>query len=217
MTAIYAYASGDIAFVAGDTRRGFNRGMIPVTSCKLHRWSDHVLLAAAGEAEFLTDLIHRMLSRVAPLSPTSADFICTFRQVHDNYWARAQRRYNGASPSGTVLVASAAHGGIPANIVEIDFATALPTTISGVTHAHGSCPTQFQADATRLLAACTTSTGIELDRWGAMCIDAAVTQSPGTVDWPADLLIVRPQGNEKMLTMRRVPSASITPHPSFLA
>jgi hypothetical protein len=216
MTAIFAYAAKNIAFVAGDTCRT-SKANLQYEACKMYPWSEHVLLAQAGEAEFLTDLICRLIARVSPLASTKFGFITNFQQIHDRFWRRAQKRYGGNSPAGTVLIASASIGGTPATIDKIDFETGIVTPITALVSAHGSLPAQFQNQAAALLSTHTSSAGVQLDNWALDCVDYAIRAHPATINWPADLLITRPIVNGRLIAKVRIATPASPGDPMFLA
>jgi 20S proteasome alpha/beta subunit len=59
MTAIFAYAEDDTAFIGADTRRAVLELSSVVT--KIHRWSEHILLAQTGAGKPMTELIYAMM------------------------------------------------------------------------------------------------------------------------------------------------------------
>jgi hypothetical protein len=126
MTAIYAYACDRIAFVAGDTIRT-DRNRVRQSISKVHHWSDSVVLAQAGEAQALSDLLQTVLPFMGWLEPTAEGFIEGFRQCRSGFWDKATELYKqkggGKVPPGTVLVAAAATDQTPARVFKLDFET----------------------------------------------------------------------------------------------
>ena len=86
MTAIFAYARDHVSFVAGDTLR-VDANLVKRTVCKVHHWSDKVVLAQAGEADQLTELIANLL----PLSGWFAEDDGRNKSGHDERWVLAER------------------------------------------------------------------------------------------------------------------------------
>jgi hypothetical protein len=157
MTSIFAFVRDRIAFVAGDTLR--YDPLAPNRVCKLHHWSDSVVLAQAGEVHMLSEAIQRALplSGFLQLPPTADGFIEAFRRVHTGCWEKARaaraKLKAGEPPPGTVLVAEAATDHGPARIFKLDFQTSTVTPSVDCFDADGTDPEQFRADARRHLDA----------------------------------------------------------------
>jgi hypothetical protein len=223
MTAVFAFADRGVAFVAADTRRTpSGKPNHHFTATKFYRWSDEVLLVQSGEAHALTRLILQML-RSAPLIPSDSGFITNFGALHQRYWRVAQKIYGAQPPPrGNVLVVAAGLGA--SKITSVDFQTGNPQPISGNHHAEGSAPSQFQAIAAQELARLGSGTNVQLDAWGASCIERAIAavptnpHVPGPIGWPADLVISRVTGSsDRTVIHRRTHHAIGHADPMFLA
>ena len=211
MTAIYAYAHGPIAFVAGDTVRTDHLG--PARSvCKVHHWSDSVVLAQAGEARALSELIQTVLPLMGWLEPTADGFIQAFNSCRGGFWNRAIQLYEekraGEVPAGTVLVAeAAAHPGL-ARVFKLDFESGEVTDAVDRFDADGRDPEQFRTYAQRHLEALQANgqdRGVPLDIWAARCVQDAATAYRPHIGFPADVLIARPSlADDRILVHRRI-------------
>ncbi len=213
MTAIYAYANEQFAFVAGDTLR-VDRNNMHQTVSKVHHWSDSVLIAQAGEAQFLSDLILKLVRLMGFFPPTYEGFIEAFRQVNSATWCAAEESYEkkgaGPVPEGTLLVAAAANGPTPARIHRVDFQTGTSEISAGPVDADGSNTTLFQADALRHLSsfkAQNENGAVPLDSWAASCVADAVREYRDYIGFPIDVLIARPSAvGDRILVRRRMES-----------
>ena len=208
MTAVFAYADGDNALVAADTRRTA-RGGFPGSARKIHRWSETVVFAQSGEAEFLTQLIGHMLPLGDHLGPSDEKLVEAFGALHAHYWQLAVAKYAGKSfgpvPAGSLLVASAAAYGLPARITKLDFQSGLATPSHSITDADGSSTSAFQADAARnLVQVGAGNSSLALDDWAMRCVGDAVATAPVVIDWPADILLTRLVGGRRVIVGRRV-------------
>lgn len=218
LTAILAFASGDIAFVAADTMRDYE-GATRVFATKVHVWSDKVLIAQAGDGKFLSQLIAKLwMMRPNILTMPDKDeaecLIHGFHAFRQEFYDQAldayTRRYGNAGTAmsgGTILVAIAANGPKSACIHRLDFATGSVTTTSDEVAAGGSDPAAFKTNADAQLAARRIgSQPLRIDEWAIQCLDAAIVAYPQSVDWPADLVLARPDGHGGRLVLsRRVP------------
>jgi hypothetical protein len=218
MTAIYAYARNRVAFVAGDTVR-YDPIAGRQTVCKLHHWSDSVVLAQAGEARMLSKAIQRAvpLSGFLQLPPTGDGFIQAFERVRPGCWAEAQNafaaRNAGNPPPGTVLIAEAATDHTAARVLKLDFETGALTPSVGFFDADGTDVDQFRTIAQFHLDALQADghdQGIPLDVWAARCVQNAAEAHPRYIGFPADVLIGRPSAaRDRILVYRRVPCADV--------
>jgi hypothetical protein len=211
MTAIYAYAHGPIAFVAGDSVRTDRLG--PTRSvCKVHHWSDSVVLAQAGEARELSELLQAVLPLMGWLEPTADGFIQAFNDCRGGFWNRALQLYEekqaGEVPAGTVLVAEAAADHRHARVFKLDFESGEVTDSVDRFDADGAEAEQFRTDAQRHLEALQANgqdRGVPLDIWAARCVQDAATAYRPHIGFPADVLIARPNlANERILVHRRI-------------
>lgn len=218
MTAIYAYVCDDLAFISADTRRAIWELSSVVT--KVHRWSEHILLAQTGSGVPLSELLCEMTvwrDRNPTLIPFSG-----LAQVISKLAPQRHAAAKAQSPisvNGTIVAACASDGASPAQIVTFDFQTGSPKTVggSGSVYADGSDPPAFLSIAQSTLTLHKTPTGaLQLDRWAMDCLGQAVAVRPDSVGWPADLAIARPFPAPTRLTIvRRVQSVSEPANPAF--
>ena len=215
MTAVYAYAHENVAFVAADTLRMGQCGM-PFRVCKVHHWSDKVLLAQAGEARFLTELIGKILPLRGFFPGTDDGFFDAFRQLSSGFWDKAQSEYSKRAqpmPDGTVLVAAAADTKT-ARIHKVDFRTGDATLCQGRLEADGTDPAQFRADAEKhflSLKSGQDDSDIQLDRWASLCIEDAVKRYDRFISYPLDALLARESEAERVLVQRRMQNRASQP------
>lgn len=192
MTAILAFAASGIAFVAGDTKRA--TAMHPAT--KVHRWSTSVVFAQAGNGQQLSALIGQMMVcrpiLGEDLNGLKAAFTQLSKTFHDQALAaQAQSRTpHLVDTDGTILVADADSG----DVITLDFATGNCSS-PHVPFGAGGVP-QLVTEASVRWSAQNQS----LDLWATDAISACVG---ATVNWPIDLLIVRPNDLGGALTVQR--------------
>ena len=114
MTAIFAFATDDTAFVAADTLR--NHPLFgQVNAIKVHEWSDRVVPAQAGDGKFQSQLISEMklakplLDFAHPSLAEDQRLITAFTSLQPNFYAKALS-------SVSKLASGAAHtpGPVPA-------------------------------------------------------------------------------------------------------
>lgn len=215
MTAIFAYASGDEAFVAGDTLRNIPMfGVVQAT--KVHQWSDTVLLAQAGDGKFQSELLgalklaRPMLGYEYPTEAEDERFLAGFTRMWPSHHERALEsvanlKSGAAHISGTVLVAAAGDQFGAARIHKLDFATGTHATLATDMIADGTDPDQFTEQGRSLLDTMHSPLRrFPFDDWGTRCIDLCVKAYPGQVGWPADMILSRPSGDERVSIHRRV-------------
>lgn len=227
MTAIFAFADGDYAFVAADTLRqlALYGGL---TATKVHEWSDHVVLAQAGEGIFQSRLIAQMklarpiLANQYPGLPEDQRLITAYKGMwpdfYQNALASVSKLHNGSAHiTGTILVASSAdnHGG--ARIHKLDFATGTVKQSLNNVEADGQDPSLFATNAKTLMNTLRqTSQSLQLDLWGIKCVEDAISAYPTNVGWPVDLLLARSAfGGSRITLMRRVQANAAFPLPEF--
>jgi hypothetical protein len=218
MTAIYAYAEGEIAFVGADTRRVDPNGL-PRQVCKVRHWSDQVVLAQAGEAQFLTQLIEKILPLAGFFPFTDEGFIDAFQNLNHVFWNKAEALYAekqaGPVPEGIVLVAAAATENIPARIHKVSFQTGEAILNPSRIEADGTDPQQFKSDAEKhfhSLQAGQEAVSVPLDHWAALCVADAARAHPIGISFPTDALIVRSASiGQRIIVQRRLSDASVNP------
>ena len=111
MTAIFAYVQNDIAFIAADTCR--TDKVVPFVAHKVHRWSEHILIAQTGPSRSLTRLIFEMMivrDNGAELAKRDG-----LERVFSKFYKKCC-----VEAAGTLVVACAADGNSPAEIFTLD-------------------------------------------------------------------------------------------------
>jgi|SRR5437879_3477066 len=221
MTAIFAYAHAGIAFVAGDTRRVAPNGAT-TSVCKVHQWSEGVVFAQAGEAQFLTQLIGKVRPLMGFYPPTVEGLFESFRQLNHVFWKRAEVEYAAKGKSvteGTILVACVATTFEPARIFKVDFQTGNAVPCVGSVAADGTDPEQFEGIATQNLSSArgTGGAGVQLDLWASRCIEESAKSHPKYIGFPVDVLIARQSENHRVTVQRRLADADATPNQLFHA
>lgn len=199
MTAIFAYVKDDIAFIGADSYRTTPQGWSFVVT-KVHRWSEHILIAQAGYGVPMTKLIYDMMiardhdyGQYSTLAGLTALFKCLHKQ-HFNASSNSQST-QALSVQGTLVVANTCDGKTPAQIQSLDLATGLDSLVglSGNAYAAGSNQSVFQTIADAEIIKITNSgSTIPLDTWASICIQNAASVAPELVNWPADFVISRP-------------------------
>ncbi|MFN7107245.1 MAG: hypothetical protein ACK4MY_03400 [Brevundimonas sp.] len=219
MTAVFAYSNGATAFVAADTQRT-SWGNVALSAVKVHAWSETVLFAQIGEAQFLTELVGRLLPQRGFLVEGPEGLIEGFRMYAPLLWPKVESSYKAKKlppPAGTLLVAVAdtAWGG--PSLFRLDFETGAMTPVLGDTAGDGTTGFDYDkegADQLVLHTSAGASGGLPLDLWGSACIANAIAASPTTINWPSDQLISREWPRDRILCRRRVGSL-IRPNPLF--
>ena len=223
MTAIFAYADSEIAFVASDTKRallGFE-----TTASKSIRWSESIIVAQTGFGEGLQRLTGEMMSwqHRNPMMLTGAGVAHAFHQT-----ARARRTAELAmlrkgSPAsavgGTLVVVEAPRIGTSGSIFTLDWQAETETQQSGPVYADGSDQTAFLAIAeAQFKSLGSGGKGFDLAKWGLLCIAEAI-KHPNcgfAVGWPADLTICRHDKRVPVTLVQRVVGLSALTHPIFI-
>jgi hypothetical protein len=221
MTAIFAYAKGDIAFVAGDTLRADPLHVLPPACVvKVHDWSGTVVFGQAGNAHHQSAMIAdiRQNKNYRPDDDTGlANAHQNLRSLHHQ---AAVAKSGPNLSNGTLLVAAAQTAAFPARLSTLEFSTGNHQLLTGAIAADGTKPADFLAIAqTHMQALSAAGSGtIALDRWAMMCISDAVSVCPNDVGWPADLLIARSDGlGGRIVARRRIMPTAAAGHPCFLA
>jgi hypothetical protein len=226
MTAIFAFVDGDSAFVAGDTKRGVYP--YEVGASKVYEWSDGVVFAQAGDGNFQSKLIAQMrLER--PLiqlhHPNFTDeqrLIEAFKKLQPSHYKTAVesdtfKKIGAEHITGTILVAAAQHGAIPARIHILDFSTGTVTLSSEKFEVAGSDRDVLSAIALeRLRVLRVPNQPFQVDQWGIECVEAAIDRLPRGIGWPADLALVRKVDvGDRLVLLRRVHAHSRRALPEF--
>ena len=207
MTAVFAFAQGDIIMVFGDTLRGGTS-----TVSKLHDWNDTVLLAHSGSAA-----LSRLIACMRAGQPQFPDFSVAFNQYRSIIRQQCiERTKVPAACNGTILLTELAQPSITA----FDFATGSSLPLVDNIVANGENPDAFTDLAKKHFAtiASTCSTGnMALDEWAKQCVGDAIQLYPATVGWPAEALIARPDGlGGRIIVRRRIDWNTITGHHDFM-
>lgn len=220
MTALFAFADQDTAFIAGDSLRADPLGLFPpATVTKIHVWSDEVLFGQAGTARLGT-LIADMLAAQSTVPADATGLVAAFQALRDAHHQAAltANRKIAALCQGTLLVAVAANAHAPAQLFTLDFATGAQQALAGPVAAHGTDPTSFSSSASKhhgALAA-SSSGGLALDRWAALCMADAIAAHPKLVGWPSDLMVAK--GNAaggRTVTIDRMAAPGEAARPAF--
>ncbi|SMH61544.1 hypothetical protein [Azospirillum agricola] len=220
MTALFAFANQDTAFIAGDSLRADPLGLFPpATVTKIHVWSDAVLFGQAGSSR-LGALIAAMLASRSTVSADATGLVAAFQALRDAHHQAAltANRKIAALCQGTLLVAAAANVHVSAQLFTLNFATGAQQALPGPVAAYGTDPTLFSSSASKhhgaLVAA--ASGGLALDQWAALCMADAIAAHPGLVGWPSDLIIAK--GNAaggRTVTIDRMAAPDEAARPAF--
>jgi hypothetical protein len=222
VTAIFAYADSDIAFIASDTKReqlGFQ-----TVANKTIRWSENIVISQTGFGEGLQRLIGEMMSwqHRDPSMLTSAGVAHAFRQVaatrRTEEIGRLQHKNLAGAVAGTLVVIEAPRDGRPGVIFTLDWVTEVQTTQPGPVYADGTDQPAFYAIAqTRFKSLGSGGKGFDLSNWGMSCIAEAKKhpKSGVAVDWPADLTICRLDRGLPVTLVQRVAAPPVMTHPLF--
>lgn len=195
MTAIFAYVSDDVAFLAADTKRAVPLLPLSTMAMKVHQWSEHVLIAQTGAGEAVSELIATMIlwrDRNPELISFSG-LVQLFDKLRPCFFKRAVKR-SKITVAGTIVVACAAHDRCPAQVATFDFATGTQNSVgvSGSVYADGTDQVQFQSIADIEIAALVQGQDhVQLDRWALSCLTKSIALYPTFVGWPADMTIAR--------------------------
>jgi hypothetical protein len=222
MTAIFAYADSEVAFVASDTKRetlGY-----PTVACKTTRWSENIIISQTGFGEGLQRLVGEMLAwqHRHPTMLTGAGVVHAFNQLAANRLAAEigmlKHPANAPTVSGTLVVIEAPRGGLPGTIFTLDWVTQTQVPQPGPVYADGTNQPAFLAIAqAKFKSMGSGGSGFDLAAWGLSCIDEAKTHMNGAaVDWPADLTICRSDKGMLVSLVQRVAGPSSPTHPLFV-
>lgn len=228
MTAIFAYSSRTVAFVASDTLRS-TPCLPPVTACKAHFWSDQVVYGQAG-TRFQCQMIADMKAAKEQWTDTitgtvqyddSEDWLYkTFCRFQPSKYMNACKKSGAALSNGSLLVAYVNPAGTGNGLATYDFSTGTRNSIPGPVAAAGTDASAFSNIAKKNLTTMTAvSNGVlSLDEWARNCLVEAMTLYPSAVGWPADLLIAKPDGRGgRWIIQRRIDASSIVGDPIFQA
>lgn len=226
MTAIFAYVTPDIVFVAGDSRRDY-LGFGTVRARKVHVWTDRVLFAQCGDGKFLSALIEDV-KKCQPMVAWQYPNLSHDEQLLKALAARRTDHYNAAVEahsklqsgsalvSGTILIASIADLNGSERITAFDFATGSRAAV-GTLAADGTDPKAFLDIAQHALdARVAAGAPVHLDGWAVDSIRAAMAAHPKAIGWPADVIIARPDTGGRTMTMKEVNSSvALHANPAF--
>lgn len=221
MTAIFAYSSPTVAFVAGDTLRTAPGSPLPsAITCKAHFWSDQVVCGQAG-AQFQSQMIADMKAAKAQWTdPTTGSVQYddsegwlhkTFARFQPLHHGNALRSGGAALSNGSLLVAYVDVAGGGHGLARYDFATGSRTSLTGHVAADGTDEAAFLGIAKKHLAAMKVGSSgtVPLDTWAHNCLAEAMTLHPTFVGWPADILIAKPNGRGgRWIVQRRIDASS---------
>ena len=178
MTAIFAYADSDIAFVASDTKReqfGFQ-----TVADKTIRWSENIVISQTGFGEGLQRLTGEMMSwrHRHPSMLTGAGIAHAFCQLaatrRTEEIARLQHKSLAGAVAGALVVIEAPRDGRPGVIFTLDWATEAQTTQPGPVYADGTDQPAFLSIAqAQFKSLGSGGQGFDLANWGLSCIAEA--------------------------------------------
>lgn len=229
MTAIFAYSSPTVAFVAADTFRSVPCSPLPsVIVRKAHFWSDQVVYGQTG-TQFLSrlsaDIQVAKQQWTDPITGAvyyddSEDWLHkTFLRFQHSQQTSAIDTIGVALSNGSFLVAYVDGAGSGHGLARYDFAGGNRTRITSQVAADGTDEKAFLDIAKKHLAAmhAASSGPVSLDTWARKCMADAIARHPKAVGWPADLLIARPDGlGGRQVIQRRINSSSAVGDPLFL-
>lgn len=220
MTAIFAYADSDVAFVASDTKRqvlGY-----PTVACKTIRWSENIIISQTGFGEGLQRLVGEMMAwqHRNPVMLTGKGVVHAFNQLAAGRLATeiGMLKYaaNTKNVSGTLVVAEAPRGGAPGTIFTLDWVTQAHVPQPGPVYADGTDQPAFLTIAQTTFQSMGSAGGaFDLAAWGLSCIRSAIAHSTA-VGWPADLTICRLDQGMPVTLTQRVTDPSSPTHPLFV-
>jgi hypothetical protein len=119
--------------------------------------------------------------------------------------------------TGTILVAAARHGGIPAQIHILDFPTGAVTLSAKEFEADGTDRDVLSTIASDWLQASRVpDQPFQVDQWGIECVEAAIGRFAKHIGWPADIALARKVAEgDRLVLLRRVHEKSNRPLPEF--
>lgn len=229
MTAIFAYSSPTVAFVASDTLRSMPCNFLPpATVRKAHLWSDQVVFAQAGtqhQSKMIAEIQLRKMKWTDQVTGSvqfddSEDWLFkTFELCQPSAYQNALRKNGATLSSGNLLVAYVNTCAIGNGIARYDFATGSRTIVTGQVAADGTDPVAFLKIANKHLSAMSVLHGtLRLDEWARTCLNEAIALHPTTVGWPADLIISKPDNHGgRLIVQRQINASSAVGDTIFLA
>jgi len=222
MTAIFAYANSEVAFVASDTKR--ETSGYQTVACKTTRWSENIIISQTGYGEGLQRLVGEMLAwqHRNPKMLTGAGVMHVFKQLAANRLTAEidmlKHPANAPTVSGTLVVVEAQRGGLPGTIFTLDWGKQTRVAQPGPVYADGTDQQAFFAIAQAKFSSMGSGgSGFDLAAWGLSCIDQAKAHKNGAaVDWPADLTICRPDNGVLVSVVQRAAGPLSATHPLFV-
>lgn len=229
MTAIFAYSSPTVAFVAGDTLRAVPGLLLPsVITCKVHFWSDQAVFGQAGtqfQSQMIADTKAAKLQWTdqttgsVQYDDSEAWLHKTFARFRPSRYAEALKSNGAVLSGGSLLVASVSAVGVGSGLARYDFATGSRTSLMGQVAADGTDEAAFLGIANKQLDAmkARSSETVPLDEWARNCLAEAMALYPTAVGWPADLLIAKPDGRGgRLIVQKRIDASSAVGDPIFV-
>lgn len=217
MTALFAYAADEVAFIASDTCRAL--GGLRSLAAKTFQWSDTLLVAQTGFGEGLQRLTGEMKSR-QHYDPSfrGQKGVYSLFDRHRAYRLELER-FNSKVPSvvgGTLLSVQLGSVRGPASIVTLDWVSGAVSSQTLPVYADGSDPTLFNQIAQSQLAALPAN-NLDLGQWATRCMQdvMACTTMVGVVDWPLDLAIIRRHHGVLAHVAMRIDGPQSVRHPAF--
>jgi hypothetical protein len=221
MTAIFAFVSADVAFVAGDSLRSYAIWGA-ARAHKVHIWSDRIVIGQCGDGKFLSELIEEVrtkqpfLEAIYPNQPDDERLLQSLAKFQPAHYANASKAFSSlasgsAHITGAILVASTADSFGPERISRFDFATGAYGRVPCPVAAEGAAPAQFLANAqAKLVARQALECPFAIDEWAADCLRDAITAHPLKVGWPLDLILARPSQCGRLTVTREMTGPSFT-------
>ncbi|HME23702.1 MAG TPA: hypothetical protein VKI44_20645 [Acetobacteraceae bacterium] len=124
MTAIFAYAEGDIAFVVGDSMRTDPlHGLTLAPALKVHEWSGWVVFGQAGNAHHQSALIGDIKLNKGYRPDDDTGFAKAYQDLRKPHYQAALAKNGAKLSNGTVLVAAARTSAVPARLTTVEFST----------------------------------------------------------------------------------------------
>jgi hypothetical protein len=228
VTAIFAYAAGDIAFIAGDSLRGDPLKAFSIhTVFKIHHWGDRLVFGQAG-SQYLSDWVMETRRRKSQWFDSATGstifddlevwFEKTLGISRATHYQEALAKCGPALSMGVLLAASVDSHGKAQRLTSYDFATGVRNVLAGECAAEGVDATLFTRIAAKHMIALKSrgAISVPLDEWAQMCVSDAIAAHGVSVGWPCDLLISRPSAHGgRILVQRRINNSSTCGDPLF--
>lgn len=218
MTALFAYADNEVAFIASDTCRA--QGIMQFVAAKTSQWSDVVLIAQTGFGEGLQRLSGEMKAR-QHLRPEwrGLQGVEDLFTKHRAYRLEFERHHNKTpnTINGTLLAVQAGTFRGPPRIATYDWVSGSICPQALPVYADGTNAPLFNQIAQGEFAKMSSSSNLDLGDWAVRCMKVVKTD-PGMVnivEWPVDLSIIRRDHGSLVHITQRVEAENSKRHPAF--